>query len=653
MAVKKLCMMNIVCKNEHLDELLRDLILEESCQFTDSLTEIEESDFSIGMTEENADEILDIEDIVVLKENNEVGEYISKMDALLKGLNHRPKIANEYMLGEHNFELLKEKVDDLHCKFVNLTEETKRVTGKIEYLNSLGYLEKVKNIDIDFSKLVNLNFFTVKFGFITQEKRKKIAQNYEHIFAIVLHLGAYEEKELYIIVSPKTLDVEMGRILRSTDFMELEIDKTYLSVPMEMERRIEEDKKKFNEELKVLRATALDYMNKYDLEIDRLYSKLLMAERINGIKTNIAATQNFSYLSAWVPEGNEEKYNKVFSNYDGTIVTFKASEEVTNKIVIPTFLKNSFFFKPFETLVTMYGVPSHDEIDPTSFFGLVYILLFGAMFGDLGQGIVIVLAGLWMVKKGKEIYGSILWRIGLGTILFGIIYDSFFGYENIISKFIPLPIYLRPISNINTILLLSVVAGLVLLTISYVYSILNKVRRREMAEGVFGRNGVNGLMLFLLLVLVAYGMATGNPKIPTWLAVVLIMSSVTLMVLKQPLSKIIMKVRPIYDEPPAEYYVEGGFNILETFLGMLSNSISFIRLGAFALNHVGLFIAFRTMAEMMGSRFGNVLMFILGNLVILSLEGLVVFIQGLRLFYYELFSKYYEGEGVLFAPVKI
>jgi V/A-type H+-transporting ATPase subunit I len=99
--------------------------------------------------------------------------------------------------------------------------------------------------------------------------------------------------------------------------------------------------------------------------------------------------------------------------------------------------------------------------------------------------------------------------------------------------------------------------------------------------------------------------------------------------------------------------VEGIFNLFETFLGMISNTASFIRVGAFALNHVGLFIAFHTLANMIGSTAGNITMFILGNVIVLALEGLVVFIQGLRLFYYELFSKYYTGDGILFTPDKI
>ena len=86
---------------------------------------------------------------------------------------------------------------------------------------------------------------------------------------------------------------------------------------------------------------------------------------------------------------------------------------------------------------------------------------------------------------------------------------------------------------------------------------------------------------------------------------------------------------------------------------MLSNTISFIRVGAFALNHAGLFIAFVTMANMMKSSIGSIAVLVIGNIIVIGLEGLVVFIQGLRLEYYELFSKYYEGGGVEYKPVRL
>jgi V/A-type H+-transporting ATPase subunit I len=122
------------------------------------------------------------------------------------------------------------------------------------------------------------------------------------------------------------------------------------------------------------------------------------------------------------------------------------------------------------------------------------------------------------------------------------------------------------------------------------------------------------------------------------------------MLLKEPITNRLKKEDFLYHSSPGEYYVESSFELIETFLSMLSNTLSFIRVGAFALNHVGLFIAFHTMADLIGSTFGNVSMFILGNLLIIFLEGLVVFIQGLRLMYYEIFSKYYIGNGYKFEP---
>ena len=128
--------------------------------------------------------------------------------------------------------------------------------------------------------------------------------------------------------------------------------------------------------------------------------------------------------------------------------------------------------------------------------------------------------------------------------------------------------------------------------------------------------------------------------------------SIILLIFKEPLNNILNKDE-FSTQIDREYYIESGFNIFETFLSIFSNCISFIRVGAFAINHVGLFLAFKTLANIIGSTSGNIIMFILGNVIIIGLEGLIVFIQGLRLFYYELFSKYYSGDGILFQPEKI
>ncbi|GAU77901.1 V-type ATP synthase subunit I [Fusibacter sp. 3D3] len=653
MAIKKLAMANIVCHREGLDELLRDMILLEKSEFIDTFLEINEGEFSIGISEEHADEILDMEDIVSLKENKEIKQYIQKLEVTLKGMQYTPKLHKNHMKGSHHFEVIKAEIDDLSCKFENLTEEVSHITARLKSLDEIQYIERLKNIDVDIGRLIKMNYFTMKFGYLTREKARKISQNQENIKAIVLHIGTHDEKEFYIILSPKSLDIEIGRILRSTNFMEIVIDESYWGTPKEMLEKIDLDTQRYKERLKEIQETTKKDIEAHSESMDRLYSKLIMERKIDQVRVKVGVTQSFAYISAWIPESKLDHYNKAFTQHQDTLVAYKKADEVSVTIPVPTRIENNSFFRPFEMLVNMYGVPSHDEIDPTVFFGIAYMFLFGAMFGDFGQGFLITLAGWFLQKKVNPQFCGILMRIGMGSMIFGIFYDSFFGYEHVISTLIPLNIYLRPMDNINLILFLAILAGLVLVYISYGYSVVNKYRAGDLEEGAFGRNGINGIVLLSSVLLLVYKQVANVAWIPIFPISLVILLCVVLLVIKHPLASWIQKKEHLYEEPPGEYYIESGFNLFETFLSLLSNSASFIRVGAFALNHVGLFIAFHTLADMTGTLGGNVIMFIIGNVIIIGLEGLVVFIQGLRLFYYELFSKYYTGEGVLFAPDKI
>ena len=653
MAIEKLVMANVVCRRNRLDGILKNMILLERCEFVDTFLEIDDGDFSIGISEENADEILDMEDIVPLKQNKKIEMVIQSFEITLKSLKYTPKIDTAHMRAPLNFDTVTAEVENFNRKFALLTEEVTQIESRIDVLKQYSVLECIKNIDIDLEKLLNMDHFTARLGFLTREKAKRISQNYDNIKALVLHAGTFEEKEFYIIVSPKSLDVEMGRILRSTDFVEINLKGEPLESPVKL---IESIKNEIT--ARENRLLEIENMTQTDIEenrqsFDRLYSMLMMERKIDQIRTKIVVTEHLAYFSMWVPANDVQLFNEILGPSPESLVTFKRSDDVSTRIPIPTLMKNNRFFKPFEMLVNMYGTPMHNETDPTFFFGITYMVLFGAMFGDLGQGLVIVLAGLLLKKRINPEFSGILTRIGIGSMFFGFIYDSFFGYERLISSVIPLPIYFRPIDNINLVLIYAIIVGLVLVFISYLYSIVNKLRLGDIEEGVFGRNGINGLVLLSALLTLVYGMAVGEKLLPPFFLTTVMVINVILLLVKQPLSNKLLHRTRLFDETASAYYVEGVFNLFETFLGMISNTASFIRVGAFALNHVGLFIAFHTLAEMIGSTTGNIAMFLIGNIIIIALEGLVVFIQGLRLFYYELFSKYYSGDGVLFSPDKI
>lgn len=237
--------------------------------------------------------------------------------------------------------------------------------------------------------------------------------------------------------------------------------------------------------------------------------------------------------------------------------------------------------------------------------------------------------------------------MAVSSIVFGFIYGSVFGNETLLPT-----LWVRPFSSINTILITAVVVGVAMLLCAYAYSIINKLRNHDIKEGWFGPSGVAGLVLYLTLlccVLCALGYIPGGQPfaMPLGIAAVVL---VFLVLFREPIANAI-RHRKLYDTTAGDYYVEAGFGLFEMLLGMLSNTLSFIRVGAFALTHVGLFMAFETLATMVGGGFGGIIVLFLGNVLIIVLEGLIDFIQCLRLQFYELFSKYYTGDGVEFIPL--
>ena len=211
---------------------------------------------------------------------------------------------------------------------------------------------------------------------------------------------------------------------------------------------------------------------------------------------------------------------------------------------------------------------------------------------------------------------------------------------------------MRPMENINYILLTGVIFGIVLILSAYLYNIINSRIEKNVEKGVFSRNGVVGFIFYLILLYTVFRVLVTHSSISLALVCIMI-GLILLMVFKQPLANRLIHAEQLYQESPANYYTEEGFGVIETLLSIISNTLSFIRVGAFALNHVGLYIAFATMARMISNSWGSLAILVLGNIIIIGLEGLIVFIQALRLEYYELFTKYFRGNGIEYVPAKM
>lgn len=663
MAVEKMELMNLVAHQDNLELILRKIVAMENVHVIDAMTEIDESNFTLNMLEENMEEIVNMCMIKPYKTDKSFRKIQEELEELMALMDIPTEVQMEHFEAPYDYSDVEVEIDSIFQRFKSINERKSSLEAELERLKAFEIVRLLEGVDIDLESVYSMSHFTMKLGTLTKENRNKFTRNYENVTAAAMHIGVFEDEEAYLVVSPKDLDMETDRILRSVYFREVEVVPDLLGPVAQMVSALDRRMRDIEDSIDDLNGTIRESKEKYAQSIACCYSRTAMEESVTVLKPKIACTKSFFYLSGWVSVNDKESVSKEIESVGlGLIVGFKSLEETSRTLTPPTKLKNPKVFRPFELLVEMYGTPSYSELDPTLFLALTYMLLFGAMFGDIGQGLVLYLAGLFIARrKAVPLYGGILSRLGISSMIFGVLYDSVFGYEHVLSGLLVrlsgrselADIFIRPIENINAILMSSIVLGLGLLLISFIYSIFNKLSIRDYREGLFGRNGIAGLILFVALLAYAFTKFTQSGSGWTAGLVPIIVAAVAVIIFREPLANIVLGHRPLHHEALGEYYVESGFDILETFLSLLSNSISFIRVGAFALNHVGLFIAFHTMASIIGTLAGDITMFLVGNVIVIFLEGLIVFIQGLRLVYYELFSKYYTGEGIPFEPAGV
>lgn len=650
MAVEKMEMMNLVAPIENIHEILEGVVLTERVHIQKGQNS-GDSNFTLSVLEDALSTLRDMGSLVRYKASKKsLAAQRKDLQEITEAFDIVPD-ESKSGYGECSLERavdilceMKAKVDPIRKSLDETCEEIRRHR---DFLESIKYL---LGMDIDVSEFSKMKHFNYHIGTLTKERRIKLRNNYENISAVVLHIGSSEDGEAYLIFAPSDLDSESVKILKSLNFKEIKLPVEFKGTPDEVYEEVVEKIKTFNKIKEELEEKLSLLKEDYKHHIDNINRRLDIEEQIESLKDNLAVSRNFFYFSGWIPKSDRKKIKTQIEKLCPTaILSFEESEDIRKEIIPPTKLKNSWLLRPFEMLVNLYGVPNYKEIDPTFFLGITYLILFGAMFGDVGQGSVIMLGG-WLLKEksAMKVQGELMMRVGISSVIFGFLYGSLFGFETVLPALL-----IRPIENIDTVLLSSVIFGVILLLMSFGLSIKNAVARRDIEEGLFGRNGLAGLLFYIVLLITVVQLALSRIVIPIYILFLIGAFMLSMILFRNPIASAVLKKTPSYHGGKKEYYIEGSFDLIETLLSLLSNTISFIRIGAFALNHVGLFLAFETMAHLSGNPAASVFIIILGNVIIIALEGLIVFIQGLRLEYYEMFSKYYKGDGVKYEPLKI
>lgn len=656
MAIEKMVLLNLVGSLDDEHAILEELVLSENIHLNLEHNDVYDNHYMVHQYESMMpqDAFPIIENYAQMEA--EYHGMLEAVEAIGKGMGITPKI-DKVNVGRKY--LLKEAKEDLLQLKSEIGEPITRINENKELINKLTVFRKkaacIKSQWCNFKDLYELNYFDFQIGMLSYDNKIQIKKNYENISAIVLKVGDIPDsrEDIYLIVYPKQFKDETKRLLKSLNWVDLGIPDDLIDMPGNLVAATDDKIDKIHKEVAELEKIVLTNLEKKTLILNKIYTRVKLEQKILSIKEEIVHGNNLFVLNAWVAKKDRRRIEeKIGDITDKFVVIVKDASELDKKIIPPTQLKNNCIFKPFETIVKLYGLPSYYEIDPTPFLGITFMLMFGIMFGDIGQGLVYFLAGVLLYKK-SEVAGGVLTRLGLSSIVFGFVYGSLFGLEHEQLPWLP-HIVGSPLSTVNImpVLIAGVVFGIAVLSVSYIIGIINALRRGDIEAGVFGKNGIAGYIFFMGFVGTLVSLVQ-IIQIPIWVPLGIMVLMLGVMILREPLTNMVTGNRPYIHGEVSSYFIESAFEGVETILGALSNGISFIRVGAFALNHAGLFMAFLVMSEMTDSLLLKIIILLLGNILILTLEGLVVFIQGLRLQYYEMFSKYFSGDGHAYAPIKI
>lgn len=512
-------------------------------------------------------------------------------------------------------------------------------------------------LNYDLSSILHFKYIKFRFGRISHEYYHKFEDYVYDTIDTVLYKCREDDEYVWLVYFvPDTISNRIDAIYASMHFEQITVPDEYKGTPFEATKTLEDNMKTVQLEINELRKQLSTFL---ESKRDDLLSA---RDRLESFSTNFnvrklaACTRQsrntFYILCGWMSHRDADSFQNDISEDEKT---FCIVEENHENIISrpPTKLLNPGLFKPFELFIRMYGLPAYNEIDPTILIGLTYSFLFGFMFGDVGQGLCLLIGGFLLYRMKKLSLGAIVSCCGFFSTIFGFLFGSIFGFEDIIH-----PVWLRPmqhmtnlpfIGRLNTVFIVAVSLGMGIILLTMILNIINSYRSRDPERTFFDTNGLAGFVFYAGLVLTIVLYMTENPIPASALLVIMFGLPLVIMFFKEPLTHLVERKSRIMPKEKGMFVVQGFFELFEVLLSYFSNTLSFVRVGAFAVSHAAMM---EVVLMLSGHEAGTVnwLVVVLGNLFVCGMEGLIVGIQVLRLEYYELFSRFYRGTGRAFKP---
>jgi V/A-type H+/Na+-transporting ATPase subunit I len=557
-------------------------------------------------------------------------------------------------------EKIRPMVEQIEEEVRSTNDELSEQRKRLEQLESiLHQLEPVEDVDIDISSLRDSRYMFSMLGLIPAANMERLQTSLARTPHVFLTLRSDPGRPVVWLAGTKANSDVLQRAARSAYLDPLVLPSDYQGTPgniiQSLRNTIESTQRRIDE----LQATLSRLGEERKQQLRDLLWQTHTARVLSEAIVRFGQLRHTYVVTGWVPADKLEDLTHRLKQAAREILieTLPTSRSGHNQNV-PVVLTSNKFLRPFQLLVNTYARPQYGEFDPTILIAITFPLLFGAMFGDVGQGLVLVLLG-WLLSskivkrlRGMASFGGLITVCGVMATIFGFLYGSVFGFEGVLH-----PIWAPPLENILQILAVTIGGGAILLSIGFLIGIFNLVISREWSHLIFGHNGIAGLVLYWSFFGFAAA-AFGILPIPSVIFIILIVIAAVAVMFSDLFINLFEGHRPLVEGSPALYFLlQAPMELFEVVISLFSNTFSYARVAAFAIVHTGLSLAIFAVAGLGPHNWiGSIIYWtvvILGNILVIVGEGVIVGIQTMRLSYYELFSKFFRGGGMRFEPLTL
>lgn len=533
------------------------------------------------------------------------------------------------------------------------------------------------NLKVAYSEFDHLTFLTFRVGKIDPASFDELVFSVGER-AVIVPLG--EDRSRILAAASKKGRFALDSELKRFGFVSLEIPKDFKGVPDDVLEGLADRLAAAKKDVENAELERAHYADANSASLSRLLQAFSLGSQVCEVREGLEATQLVYRVMGWIAIDESRALMKDLDDLTEGRVAIREyrPEEVpvikSGKEKVPVQYKHGPVVKSFERMIFSYGAPLYGTIDPTPIVAFFFTVLFGIMFGDVGQGGVFFLLGLallfgWVPALGKwRHFGPLFVVIGTSSALMGLVTGEFFANGEILAPFSRWVtgffgeprdriLELMPSADAMDKLIyffgFTMAIGFVINSIGLVINIINQFSLNRPAKAIFSKTGLCGAVFFWYVVAMVIriavkgapfgwydGVAMGVPLLGIFFA--------------EPLTRLIEGHRPVLENGLFSMFIEGVVELLEVVSTNISNSVSFLRVGAFALSHAVLSYIIFTMSTLVGGSLsaGGIVIGIFGNAVIIVLEGLIVAIQVVRLQYYEFFSKFFTETGREFKPFR-